>query len=87
MTDNKTVAAIATPAGVGGIATVRVSGSSAVEICDKAFKSAGGKKLGDLNGYQALYGKIYDGEQPVDEAVCLVFKAPHSFTGEDVVEL
>ena len=87
MIDRNTVAAVATPAGVGGIATVRVSGKDAVEICDKAFKSAGGKKLGDLKGYQALYGKIYDGEQPVDEAVCLVFKAPHSFTGEDVVEI
>ena len=87
MIDRNTVAAVATPAGVGGIATVRVSGKDAGEICDKAFKSAGGKKLGDLKGYQALYGKIYDGEQPVDEAVCLVFKAPHSFTGEDVVEI
>lgn len=87
MIENKTVAAVATPAGVGGIATVRVSGGKAVEICDKAFKSVGGKKLCELNGYQALYGKIYDGEQPVDEAVCLVFKAPHSFTGEDVVEI
>ncbi len=83
----KTIAAVATPAGVGGIATLRVSGEEAVEICDKAFRSAGGKKLGELNGYSALYGKIYDGEKAVDEAVCLVFKAPHSFTGEDVVEI
>ncbi|MBQ8782847.1 MAG: tRNA uridine-5-carboxymethylaminomethyl(34) synthesis GTPase MnmE [Clostridia bacterium] len=87
MTNSKTIAAVATPAGVGGIATIRVSGSNAVEICDRAFKSAGGKSLCSLKGYQALYGKIYDGEQPVDEAVCLVFKAPHSFTGEDVVEI
>ena len=87
MIDSKTIAAVATPAGVGGIATIRVSGNKAVDICDCAFKSVGGKKLCDLNGYQALYGKIYDGEQPVDEAVCLVFKAPHSFTGEDVVEI
>ncbi len=88
MTHNeKTIAAIATPAGVGGIATLRVSGSQAIEICDKAFVSAKGKKLSQLSGYSALYGKIYDKKQPVDEAVCLVFKAPHSFTGEDVVEI
>ncbi len=87
MIETTTVAAVATPAGVGGIATVRVSGKDAISVCDKAFKSVHGKKLCDLKGYQALYGKIYDGEQPVDEAVCLVFKAPHSFTGEDVVEV
>ncbi len=87
MTDEKTIAAVATPAGVGGIATIRVSGKDATAICDKAFKSVSGKTLSSLDGYQALYGKIYDGEQPVDEAVCLVFKAPHSFTGEDVVEI
>lgn len=83
----KTIAAVATPAGVGGIATLRVSGADAVEICDKAFVSVSGKKLSELKGYTAAYGKIYDKEQPVDEAVCLVFKAPHSFTGEDVVEI
>lgn len=87
MTDEKTIAAVATPSGVGGIATIRVSGKDATSVCDKAFKSVSGKKLSSLEGYRALYGKIYDGEQPVDEAVCLVFKAPHSFTGEDVVEV
>lgn len=85
--NKNTIAAIATPAGVGGIATIRVSGDKAVEICDKAFRCANGKKLCDLKGYSAAFGKIYDDKQPVDEAVCLVFKAPHSFTGEDVVEV
>ena len=83
----KTIAAVSTPAGTGGIATIRVSGEKAIEICDKAFKSMSGKKLSSLKGYTALFGKIYDGEQPVDEAVCLVFRSPHSFTGEDVVEI
>ena len=83
----KTIAAVSTPAGTGGIATIRVSGEKAIEICDKAFKSMSGKTLSSLKGYTALFGKIYDGEQPVDEAVCLVFRSPHSFTGEDVVEI
>lgn len=83
----KTIAAVSTPAGTGGIATIRVSGEKAVEICDRAFRSVSGKKLSSLKGYTALFGKIYDSDQPVDEAVCLVFKAPHSFTGEDVVEI
>ena len=85
--NEKTIAAVATPAGVGGIATLRVSGADAVEICDKAFVSVSGKKLSELKGYTAAYGKIYDKKQPVDEAVCLVFRAPHSYTGEDVVEI
>ncbi len=85
--NEKTIAAVATPAGVGGIATLRVSGSEAIEICDKAFVSVSGKKLAELKGYSAAYGKIYDKKQPVDEAVCLVFRAPHSYTGEDVVEI
>ncbi len=85
--NDKTIAAVATPAGVGGIATLRVSGADAIEICDKAFVSVSGKKLSDLKGYSAAYGKIYDKKQPVDEAVCLVFRAPHSFTGENTVEI
>ena len=87
MTQSKTIAAVATPAGVGGIATIRVSGSRAAEICDKAFVSVSGRKLADMKGYTAAYGKIYDKQRAVDEAVCLVFRAPHSFTGEDVVEI
>lgn len=87
MIDNSVIAAVATPAGVGGIATLRVSGEKSIEICDRVFRSINGKKLNDLKGYHAAFGKIYDKEQPVDEAVCLVFRAPHSFTGENVVEI
>ena len=87
MIDDSVIAAVATPAGVGGIATLRVSGEKSIEICDRIFRSINGKKLNDLKGYHAAFGKIYDKEQPVDEAVCLVFRAPHSFTGENVVEI
>ena len=87
MIDDSVIAAVATPAGVGGIATLRVSGEKSIEICDRVFRSINGKKLNDLKGYHAAFGKIYDKEQPVDEAVCLVFRAPHSFTGENVVEI
>ena len=87
MNEFDTVAAISTAQGAGGIGVIRISGDSAVEIADKVFKSAGGKKLSDLKGYTALYGKVYDGEQCIDEVVSLVFKAPHSYTGEDVVEI
>lgn len=83
----KVIAAIATPLGEGSIGTVRVSGDGAIAVCDKVFCSASGKRLSDMDGYTALFGKvIYDGKV-LDQAVALVFKAPKSYTGEDVVEL
>lgn len=83
----KTIAAIATPQAAGGIGIIRLSGDEALEIADKVFVSVSGAKLSDSKGYRAYFGHVYDGEQAVDEVVSLVFKAPHSYTGEDVVEL
>ena len=51
-----------------------------------AFQSAGGKKLSQMKGYTAAYGRIRSNGEDIDEAVALVFRAPHSYTGEDVVE-
>lgn len=83
-----TIAAIATPLAQGGVSMIRISGDNAVEVADKVFKSVNGKKLNQLKGYRALYGGIYNenGEQ-IDDGVALVFKAPKSYTGEDVVEI
>lgn len=83
----KTIAAISTPCGQGGIGVIRISGDRAIETADKCFVSFCGKRLADLDGYSALYGKIEHNGQTLDEAVALVFKAPKSYTGEDVVEL
>lgn len=82
-----TIAAISTPQAVGGLGMVRISGDLAVEIADKVFVAKNKKKISSLKGYTAAYGKIIDGEKELDEAVALVFKAPKSYTGEDVVEL
>lgn len=82
-----TIAAIATPNASGGIGVIRISGEDAISTADKVFKSVSGKSLSQLKGYSALFGHIYDGENAVDECVALVFKAPKSYTGEDVVEL
>ena len=82
-----TIAAIATPAGTGGIGVIRLSGEHAIAVADRVFRSHSGKKLGQIPGYTALYGKIIDGTETLDEAVALVFRAPKSYTGEDVVEL
>lgn len=82
-----TIAAIATPNASGGIGTIRISGEDAVCVADRVFKSLSGKKLSELNGYTALYGHIYENGSAIDECVALVFRAPKSYTGEDVVEL
>lgn len=87
MTDLSTIAAISTPLGTGGVGIIRISGSQATEIADKIFISVSGKKLSDSKGYRAYFGKIYDGDIAVDEVVCLVFRAPNSYTGENVVEI
>ena len=82
-----TVAAISTAQGEGGIGVIRISGDDAVAIADKVFKNINNKSLCDMKGYTAAFGKIVENDEEIDEAVALVFKAPHSYTGEDVVEL
>ena len=83
----KTIAAISTANGIGGIGVIRISGENALKVAEKVFRSVNQKKLTEMKGYTAAYGKIYDGDEMIDEAVALVFRAPHSYTGEDVVEL
>ncbi len=87
-----TIAAISTAQGVGGIGVIRISGPNALNIADKIFvpysaKNSGIKSLSDMKGYTAKYGKITDSGEFIDDAVVLVFRAPHSYTGEDVVEI
>ncbi len=83
----RTIAAVATALGEGGIGVVRISGDTAVAVADTVFKSASGKRLAELTGYTALFGHIVENGQKIDEAVALVFRAPRSYTGEDTVEL
>ncbi len=82
-----TIAAIATPQAAGGIGIVRISGEKAAEIADRVFKTPSGKLLTSSEGYKAHYGHVVQNEEIIDEAVALVFRAPRSYTGEDVVEL
>lgn len=84
----RTIAAIATPLGEGGIGVIRISGDEAITVAEKCFTAFSGKKLSSLGGYQASYGKIADSDgNTLDDAVALVFRAPKSYTGEDVVEI
>lgn len=82
-----TICAIATPPAAGGISVIRISGAHAADIAAVVFKPASGKSVQELSGYRAAYGKIYDGEERLDDGVVLMFRAPHSYTGEDVAEI
>ncbi len=84
----RTIAAIATPLGEGGISVIRISGDDAITVADRCFVSISGKKLCELGGYSALYGSVIDKNgDTLDDAVALVFLAPKSYTGENTVEI
>lgn len=82
-----TIAAISTAQGAGGIGVIRISGKQAIQIADAVFRPISGKTLIEQKGYTAAFGHIYGGNEKIDEGIALVFRAPHSYTGEDVVEL
>lgn len=82
-----TIAAISTPLAGAGVGVIRISGERACEIADRVFSARGGRKLADIDGYTALYGSVGDECGRVDECVALKFAAPHSYTGENTVEL
>ena len=85
---HSTIAAIATAPGAGGIAIVRLSGPESYEVAAKVFRPANpAKKVADAKGYTAMFGAFVEREEAFDEGVALFFRAPHSYTGEDVVEL
>lgn len=85
--EENTIAAISTAFGMAAVGVVRISGEYAIEIADKVFKSFSGKTLAQTGGYRAHYGSVYDQNEEIDEAVALVFRAPKSYTGENVVEI
>ncbi len=88
MTDASTIVAISTPPGVGGIAVIRMSGPKAITLAGSLFEAHGKQKMaGESSSRSLSVGVIHDGEEMVDEAVLAVFRAPHSYTGEDVVEI
>ena len=85
-----TIAAVSTPYGKGGVAMIRISGAEALSISDVIFKSASGKKLSELPVGKACYGEILsslEGGKSIDDGIAVYFRAPHSFTGEDTVEI
>jgi tRNA modification GTPase len=82
--DHDIIVAPATAAG-GAIAVIRLSGPEVCALCDRFFK--GRKPLAQAKGYTLHYGRIMDGDRAVDDVLVSVFRAPHSYTGEDSAEI
>ena len=80
-----TICAISTAVGTAGIAIIRVSGPEAIVLTDKLFR--GRKPLAETKPNTVHYGEIVCGTEVLDQVLCSVFRAPHSFTGEDTVEI
>ncbi len=91
MTNFDTIAAISTPFGKGGVAVIRLSGTDALAITQKIFqpKSSRYPSLSHAPARSMVYGEIVspDNREVLDDVLCVYFPAPHSFTGEDVVEI
>ncbi len=83
-----TIAAITTGISNAGVGIIRISGDRACEITDRVFQAENKKKkASNMKSYTAAFGKIYDGDDLIDESILLVMKAPHTYTCEDVCEL
>ncbi len=82
-----TVAAVSTPPGKGGVALIRLSGADAFSIADAVFVPRCGKKLSEIPARMQTYGDIYFENMPIDDGMAVRFAAPHSYTGENTVEI
>lgn len=82
--EKTTIVALSTPQGVGAIGVIRLSGEKAIKITQKVFK---GKNLLNQASHTLHFGKIVDGDTVLDEVVVSIFKAPSSYTGENIVEI
>lgn len=87
MHENNIIAAISTPAGVGGIAIIRLSGKGCIELVNSIFKTSTNIDLTLQQGYTIHYGSIMKEEVALDDVLVSIFKSPHSYTGEDSVEI
>ncbi|MFA5561641.1 MAG: tRNA uridine-5-carboxymethylaminomethyl(34) synthesis GTPase MnmE [Eubacteriales bacterium] len=84
---NQTIAAVSTPPGKGGVALIRISGTDAFDIADTCFAPRSQKKLRDYPPRTAVYGGILYKGQQIDDGIAIAYRAPFSYTGEDMVEL
>lgn len=88
MSTQDTICALSTAPGVGGIAVIRISGPDALTLCDQIFRpKKEGKTLSTQKAYTLTYGSVLNGDETIDDVLAAVFRAPHSFTGENTVEI
>ncbi|WP_282163113.1 tRNA uridine-5-carboxymethylaminomethyl(34) synthesis GTPase MnmE [Ulvibacterium marinum] len=87
MLSDDTIIALATPSGAGAIAVIRISGEESITLSAKHFRSVSGKNLAKQKSHTIHLGHIVDGERILDEVLVSLFKGPHSYTGEDVIEI
>jgi len=87
MIANETIIALATPAGVGAIAVIRLSGEDSIEIVSQFFKSVRGKELKNQKTHTLHLGHLVNGDKVIDQVLVSIFKNPNSYTGENVVEI
>ncbi len=87
ITTNDTIVALATPSGAGAIAVIRISGQDAITLASNHFKSLYNKTLKNQKSHTILLGHIVDGDRALDQVLVSVFKAPNSYTGENIVEI
>jgi tRNA modification GTPase len=87
MIPTETIVALATPSGAGAIAIIRLSGKNALAIASHVFQSVSKKDLVKQKTHTIHLGFIADGQKVIDQVLVSIFKNPHSYTGEDVVEI
>ncbi len=86
-TFNSTVTALSTPPGKGGVALIRMSGTEAIAIAERCFSAKNGVSLSSQRARTVIYGSFLSEGEAVDDVLVTVFRAPHSYTGEDMVEI
>ncbi|MFN3969394.1 tRNA uridine-5-carboxymethylaminomethyl(34) synthesis GTPase MnmE [Flavobacterium sp.] len=87
MISQETIVALASPSGAGAIAVIRISGNDAITIAEKVFQSISGKAISQQKTHTIHLGHIVDEGKVYDQVLLSIFKNPHSYTGEDVIEI
>ncbi|MDB4643912.1 tRNA uridine-5-carboxymethylaminomethyl(34) synthesis GTPase MnmE [Flavobacteriaceae bacterium] len=87
MISEGTIMALSTATGAGAIALIRLSGTNAIDITETVFKARSGKRLKDQKSHSIHLGDIINNKSVIDEVLVSIFKNPHSYTGEDVIEI
>ena len=84
---NETIVALASPSGAGAIAVIRMSGNEAISIASQVFQSVSGKDISKQKTHTIHLGTIVDGAKIYDQVLVSIFKNPHSYTGENIIEI